>query len=230
MRGENTIIDTFIDYEDTELVLVSHNDDDSAYNWTEATVYVGKRTGQFSLELQARPDLPEMLVAVDDLSLVECGPPTPPPDGQCGQAETQCSSGVCVGTNQLCDGTDDCGDNSDETDCGAANPICSFETECDWYNSGWSLQSGPSPGVTTGPQFDHSTGVSAGHYLLHPSDQRTQSARLTSLVISQTEGASCQLRFYYYMYGDNVGKLTIGTTIYGGDGQENVSFIDLVCL
>ena len=79
--------------------------------------------------------------------------------------------------------------------------------------------------MTTGPQFDHSTGVSAGHYLLHPSDQRTQSARLTSLVISQTEGASCQLRFYYYMYGDNVGKLTIGTTIYGGTGEEYVSLI-----
>ena len=26
------------------------------------------------------------------------------------------------------------------------------------------------------------------------------------------------------MYGDNVGKLTIGTTVYGGTGEENVSF------
>lgn len=59
-------------------------------------------------------------------------------------------------------------------------------------------------------------------------------AKLTSLVLSQGEDSSCQLRFYYYMYGTNVGKLTIGTTQYGGNGTENVSsfqfFTKLQCL
>ena len=66
--------------------------------------------------------------------------------------------------------------------------------------------------------------MSAGHYLLHPPpDTETNSAKLTSQVLSQTEDGSCHLRFYYYMYGVNVGKLTIGTTVYGGDREENVS-------
>ena len=81
------------------------------------------------------------------------------------------------------------------------------------------------PLICSGPNFDHTTGVSAGHYLLHPADTATKSAKLSSQVISQAEGGSCQLRFYYYMYGDNVGKLTIGTTIYGGTGEEYVSLI-----
>ena len=75
----------------------------------------------------------------------------------------------------------------------------------------------------SGPNFDHTTGLSAGHYLLHPADTATSSAKLTSLVLSQTEAGSCKLRFYYFMYGDNVGKLTVGTTQYGGNGTENVS-------
>ena len=78
----------------------------------------------------------------------------------------------------------------------------------------------------SGPNFDHTTGLSAGHYLLHPADTATSSAKLTSLVLSQKEAGSCQLRFYYYMYGENVGKLTIGTTVYGGTGEENVSMIE----
>ena len=114
MRGNNAIIDTFIDYEDSDLVLVSHNNDDSAQNWTEATVYVGKRTGQFSIELHSRPSEPETLVAVDSLSLVEC---SPPPARECEEEEFQCASQACVSKDLLCDNTDDCGDNSDEADC-----------------------------------------------------------------------------------------------------------------
>ena len=49
------------------------------------------------------------------------------------------------------------------------------------------------------------------------------SVKLSSLVLRQTDQSSCQLRFYYYMYGANVGKLTVGTVLYGGNGTENVS-------
>ena len=59
--------------------------------------------------------------------------------------------------------------------------------------------------------------------MYHGSDTSKDSVKLTSLVLSQAENASCELRFYYYMYGANVGKLTIGTIKYGGDGTENVS-------
>ena len=74
-----------------------------------------------------------------------------------------------------------------------------------------------------GPNFDHTTGQTAGHYMYHGTDTSKASVKLTSLVLSQAENASCELRFYYYMYGANVGKLTIGTIQYGGDGTENVS-------
>ena len=148
MRGNYAVIDTFIDYEESDLVLVSHNDEYGALNWTEATVYVGKRTGEFSLELHSRPSDMETLIAVDSLSLVECSPPSP--GGDCAEGEFRCSSEACVGGDVLCDGTDDCGDNSDEADCGAYPPICTFEDDCDWYNNGWSLKSGPTPGDTTG--------------------------------------------------------------------------------
>ena len=150
MRGKDAVIDTFVNYQDSDLVLLSHNTEDTATNWTEATVYVGKRTGQFSLELQSRPETPETLIGVDDLRLVECGPPSP--GGDCEEGEFQCSSQVCLDHNVVCDATDDCGDSSDEADCGAYPPICSFEEDCDWYNKGWTLQSGPTPGHNTGEQ------------------------------------------------------------------------------
>ena len=64
--------------------------------------------------------------------------------------------------------------------------------------------------------------------MYHGSDTSKDSVKLTSLVLSQAENASCELRFYYYMYGTNVGKLTIGTTQYGGNGTENVSSFQFV--
>ena len=103
------------------------------------------------------------------------------------------------------------------------SPICTFEDDCDWYNNGWTLQSGPTPSDTTGPTFDHSTGQTAGHFMYHGGDTEKTSVKLSSLVLRQTEQSSCQLRFYYYMYGANVGKLTVGTVQYGGNGTENVS-------
>ena len=64
--------------------------------------------------------------------------------------------------------------------------------------------------------------------MYHGTDTSKDSVKLTSLVLSQAENASCELRFYYYMYGQNVGKLTIGTTVYGGSGEENVSLVHIV--
>ena len=79
-----------------------------------------------------------------------------------------------------------------------------------------------------GPNFDHTTGQTAGHFMYHGGDTDQAYAKLTSLVLSQAENSTCQLRFYYYMYGANVGKLTVGTTQYGGNGTENVSSFQVV--
>ena len=68
---------------------------------------------------------------------------------------------------------------------------------------------GPTPTANTGPNFDHSTGLPSGHYLYFEADQGPSARGFFRSPDLQSSSGRCTVRFYYYLYGDNVGTLTI---------------------
>ncbi|XP_072014818.1 MAM and LDL-receptor class A domain-containing protein 1-like [Amphiura filiformis] len=159
-------------------------------------------------------------IAIDDVFFSSCAlPPTqvfPCPAGQ-----WKCARGACIDEKRRCDLTDDCGDNSDEseTDCAAFN-TCDFEFGiCNWEQLlndelDWNLLKGITPTDWTGPTRDHTTGLSSGTYLyLESSSPRLQGdrARLGSFIIDATQTGECTIRFYYHMFGPNIGTLSVHT-------------------
>ena len=92
---------------------------------------------------------------------------------------------------------------------------CSFESgQCGWkdvssgrYN--WHIFQGSSPG-TGGPKTDHTDGNSTGHYMLveGASGVFFSRARMETPMLGAT-GPSCQLMFWYHMYGFGAGKATV---------------------
>ena len=68
---------------------------------------------------------------------------------------------------------------------------------------------GPTPTANTGPNFDHSTGLPSGHYLYFEADQGASARGYFRSPDLQSSSGRCTVRFYYYLYGDNVGTLTI---------------------
>ena len=68
---------------------------------------------------------------------------------------------------------------------------------------------GPTPTENTGPNFDHSTGLPSGHYLYFEADQGPSAMGFFRSPDLQSPTGSCTVRFYYYLYGNNVGTLTV---------------------
>ena len=165
----------------------------------------------------------------DDVSDACHVSPTPPtrddavyPDAvACDRDEFLCGNDRCVPETAKCDLIDHCGDYSDEVPCSPSTDVdCTFEdgsagTQCqyeqDVWNgvNAWRLVEGPSPSVTTGPLYDHTLRRTTGHYMLFEASGilNHQYARLISAtVILDVEHC---LRFYYFMYGDDVGSLKV---------------------
>ncbi|XP_041460944.1 MAM and LDL-receptor class A domain-containing protein 2-like [Lytechinus variegatus] len=92
---------------------------------------------------------------------------------------------------------------------------CDFEMDlCSWTQDQtnpwqWQRNTGPTPTPSTGPSYDHSTGSALGYYaFVKASDASSDSkARLFSPIYLDTD-MEC-LRFWYHMFGDNLGQLNI---------------------
>jgi hypothetical protein len=138
----------------------------------------------------------------------------------CEESKFQCQNGLCVERSKLCDFNDDCGDASDEleTECRQVNNRCDFEESyCCWSNAyetddfDWTPFSGRTVSGWTGPVADHTKRNSFGRYLyIEASSPQTQGdrAQLVSPLYGPSNG-NCTLRFYYHMYGANVGSLNL---------------------
>lgn len=151
-------------------------------------------------------------IAIDDLivSAGTCPPgPTQPP-----VCAYQCSDGKCVPPKKVCDFNRDCSDGGDEIDCGYD---CTFENNhaCKWNDTSrgsfkWTKYRGATPDSNTGPSFDHTTLSPNGYYLYVDASRgrRFALASLKSPTLQQS-AATCQVTFWYHMYGKNIGTLRV---------------------
>ncbi|CAL8099717.1 unnamed protein product [Orchesella dallaii] len=173
--------------------------------------------------------------AIDDIRLVDCFPSNKTCKTSCSDREFQCSEERCIDRNRLCDLGKDCMYGEDEEqDCGKVLPhwngSCTFETDwCGWhpvsnpnYNITWERTSKPSPKSETGPKTDHTYNNSTGFYLLVDMKVRNADFHRTVLrspvyahppAYNQNSSSpyyqSCQLRFFYHMFGSHIGSLDV---------------------
>ena len=138
----------------------------------------------------------------------------------CQSTQFQCGNALCINCSRLCDFVDDCGDASDElqSECDRLNNRCDFDTSlCGWSNVytndefDWTPFSGRTVSGWTGPVADHTKRDISGRYVyIEASRPRQQGDR--ARLVSPTFGpidAHCIVRFYYHMYGSNVGSLSL---------------------
>lgn len=98
---------------------------------------------------------------------------------------------------------------------------CDFETgkdsTCLYDNSGngddnypWTRQSGKTPSARTGPSFDHTTGTD-GYYMYAEATDREigDYSEIRSPYIPGSANTCTHLSFWYYMYGDDIGDLSV---------------------
>ncbi|XP_033638977.1 MAM and LDL-receptor class A domain-containing protein 1-like [Asterias rubens] len=209
-----------------------------AWNRAEVTL---TSTAPFQIGIQATiGNGAEGNIAIDDVSITPgCqsfsgnlpSPPVtaPPPTGQptCDSDKFLCSADMtCIPMYDKCDFKSDCSDGEDEKDC--VTSACSFETgTCHWSLFGesysWVLQKASEATETYMPTVDHSTGSSTGSYLTTLSKTEAGGvATISTTALSQTV-ASCELSFWYYMYGPSVGSLSVFKV--GSNGKELVKYL-----
>ncbi|CAF0847412.1 unnamed protein product, partial [Rotaria sordida] len=197
----------------------SHSD-----QWARIIIPLGRIARPWRIQFLAEKGWEEGSIAVDDIRLVGCQ--FPPVRPNCTDDQFRCQRGACISKDRLCDFTDDCGDNSDEINCNNY-VMCSFEEPtdiCGWShdednNLDWELGQGDTFSFGTGPKRDHTLGLPSGHYIYleasYPAVKGDQ-ARIASPVMNST-GSSCRFRFYWHMYGEDIGALNVYTrTTYGG--------------
>lgn len=168
-------------------------------------------SGSYAITFKADVSDPSY-IAIDDV-VVYAGACV---DG-CPSGKFQCQDGTCVSGTFRCDGVANCLDSSDEMSCGSTAPIsCSFDLpfacgfrqdDSDDFN--WEFQYGePEIEVSTGPASGHSEdpeNPDLSYLLARPPFDFDRSVIRWPLVIT---GPAC-FNFFYYMYGQNVGTLTI---------------------
>ncbi|XP_071956934.1 MAM and LDL-receptor class A domain-containing protein 2-like [Antedon mediterranea] len=169
---------------------------------------------------------------IDDISFIDCSPPDI--SGRaCENNEYRCTNTYCIDYNKVCDYNNDCGDNSDEEHCGSFPGRCDFELDmCSWHQElddqfDWTLRTGNTGTIGTGPSNDHTLKSNNGHYIYIDTSwpqQENDVARIGSQAFSGLTGAGCRIRFWYHMNGPEVGMLSIfmRTSYTSADGLKRL--------
>ncbi|XP_077864149.1 MAM and LDL-receptor class A domain-containing protein 1-like [Saccoglossus kowalevskii] len=143
-------------------------------------------------------------LAIDDTKMFNysCNPPS---------YNFTCSNGTEIASEEKCNWVVDCPDASDELNCGE----CTFENGTCEYNDNsrgeyrWERWSGPTPTPNTGPSHDHTwSGEQPGYYMLAASTKGgfVSAATLDGPLVRECH-STCQVVFYYHMFGSDIGKL-----------------------
>ncbi|MGJ8662702.1 MAG: choice-of-anchor J domain-containing protein [Marinicella sp.] len=106
-----------------------------------------------------------------------------------------------------------------EPNCGTTCGSACFLSTTGWLNDAveddreWTVDSDGTNSGGTGPVFDHTLGTSEGKYLYTetspPCDMQTGVSNLISPIIELTNTTNPHLRFYYHMFGEDMGELHI---------------------
>ncbi|KAK2181823.1 hypothetical protein NP493_380g01002 [Ridgeia piscesae] len=151
-----------------------------------------------------------------------------PPEvtNNCSPTETQCNNARCVRTSSWCDGVDDCGDFTDELHCGQESDLdcdfedgstCGYQQDTETSHFEWMLQTAVSPSGETGPYWDHTRKNASGHYLLAEASGRYYLDRARLISPQATSNQDQCLRFYYYMFGEDIHSLNVYLNQNGGN-------------
>ncbi|XP_053571676.1 MAM and LDL-receptor class A domain-containing protein 1 [Bombina bombina] len=186
--------------------------------WKRAEVFLGALSF-FQIVLRAKRGVSYVGdVTVDDISFQDCAP-IMIPDKDCTSEEFMCSNRYCIPKDNLCDFVNDCADNSDENPytCSAFVGRCDFEFDlCDWKQNqnddfDWNLRSGNTPFIGSGPVTDHTLKNPSGYYIFIESSfprLPMQVAKISGPMISKWS-KNCKLMFYFHMFGETIGSLTV---------------------
>ncbi|XP_022243768.1 leukocyte tyrosine kinase receptor-like [Limulus polyphemus] len=200
--------------------------------WEKFSSKVGSVSQPFQLVLEIMEgDVAPAHLAIDNIQLINCETNNSGKK-KCELKHFMCSNQLCIDRSQVCDISRDCMEGEDEEqDCDKvpSNARCTFEDGmCGWTNikfddSEWKLQSGPTPLNHTGPVVDHTFRNTSGKYLWAEFHSRKAAfghrAILNSAIyeppplyhIIPHSGYynSCEVRFFYHMYGAHMGELLL---------------------
>ncbi|XP_029108677.1 apical endosomal glycoprotein [Scleropages formosus] len=201
----------------------------SVRGWREATVFLGRVSGPFRLQLhsQRSQGLPGD-VAIDQLEFLDCALPVP--ENTCGEGSLKCGRQGCVEARQICDGTDDCGDGTDEAKC-EQYWACDFENDlCGWdlrtisqlkFQRSSQQNISVSGNPMDGPGRDHTANKASGHflYLTKPSNGELKNdwSSFQSPVLEPTNSTHpCRMTMYTHQFGPRSGGLSVLMVYAGG--------------
>ena len=145
------------------------------------------------------------------------------PEDSCPSDHFHClTSKACIPTARLCDLAEDCGDGSDEDlgYCSSHDYLqFSFEYGQPWTglfsvdetaDLVWQLGSAEELGVSAlAPTFDHTQFNKKGHFLYLPLNTRREGERARLLSHPLQQSNTCTVRFFYHLYGLDVGAIRI---------------------
>ncbi|XP_077978864.1 MAM and LDL-receptor class A domain-containing protein 1-like [Glandiceps talaboti] len=147
-------------------------------------------------------------IAIDDISYVTGGPCVvshPPPQFDCGPGRPT------LDHTQRCNWEYDCPNGADEQNCGECNfdnDLCRYVIIDDLYK--WSRNQGETGNSETGPSFDQTTGSEYGWYVFtNSSDGLVDDTAVIQSPTLRACSASCELIFWYYMYGEDIANLDV---------------------
>ncbi|XP_070565435.1 MAM and LDL-receptor class A domain-containing protein 2-like isoform X2 [Ptychodera flava] len=208
-------LDVFFD-QNNELTRVFLARGDKGDRWHVATLPLGRIRTDWKLRFHATPLINNAGdIAIDSIVLSQCDFPTP--SVNC--IEFQCDNGACANYDVLCDFEDNCGDDSDERDCGNYH-MCDFEYEesCgyqndDYHDISWWRHQGLASEISgeTGPSRDHTRNTGLGWYMYVDTRFPRRQGDVARFLTTNFRPGTCELRFYYHIWGDHVGSFEVYT-------------------
>ena len=169
-------------------------------------------------------------IAIDDITLTtgSCSGSVGPTTFSCGDSTTYTQS-------QQCDFNRDCTNGADEKNCGN----CTFDGSsglCGWFDNSagsfrWERHNNGTETANTGPSSDHTYGDATHYYMYVDASNGISNSRATLRGPTLQQAAdTCQMTFYYHMYGTRIGRLyvyivtggsqTLLANIYGSHGNQ----------